>query len=75
MLSQFSLGVCDLILPGAAFLIDNSWLVKMQVYERVCVTYLSVFFLVISFTLIHSCGLLLNHPISTSAGLLPKHIS
>lgn len=39
--------VCDLTLPDAAFLIDKSWLVKLQVYERVCVTYLSVFFLVI----------------------------
>lgn len=43
VLSQFSLGVCDVILPSVAFLIDNSWLVKMQVYEKVC--HLSLCFL------------------------------
>lgn len=36
------------------------------------VSLISVFFLVISFTIIHSCGLLLNHPISKSVGLFPK---
>lgn len=38
ILSQISLGIRDVILPDVAFLIDNSWLVKMQVCEKVCVT-------------------------------------
>lgn len=65
-------GVCDVILLGAAFSVDNSWLVRMHVDEKACVTSLSIFLLVISFTIIHSRGLLLNHPVSKSLGMFPK---
>lgn len=38
ILFQFFFGVCDVVLLGVAFLIDNSWLDKMQVDEKVCFT-------------------------------------
>lgn len=38
ILFQFSVGICDVILLSVAFLIDNSWLARMQVDEKVCVT-------------------------------------
>lgn len=72
VLFQFSVGVCNVILLSVAFLIDSSWLVRREVDEKVCVTSLSILLLVIPFTIIHSCGLLLNHPISKSFGIFPK---
>lgn len=34
---HFSVGVCSVILLSVAFVIDSSWLVRMQVDEKVCV--------------------------------------